>query len=136
MIVIGLDGKEHKFNYSKYKDRENREGKSSHHKEARELLKNLFPFYNAYEEVTLPGKDIMYADFFIPQLSLVVEVHGEQHYSYIPYFHESKADFAKSKKKDKDKIEFCRLNNFCIAVLPYNEKESWSKTISEAMSQS
>lgn len=133
MIVVGLDGKEHKLNYAKYKSRSNRDNKSNLHKECLELLESMLKGYTIYEEITLPGANKLYADFFVPDLSLIIEVHGQQHYEYTPFFHKSKADFYIGKKRDKDKIEFCRLNNLSIAVLPYNEKEKWNQIIVQSM---
>lgn len=133
MIMIGLDGKEYKFNFAKYKSRSNRENKSNLHRECLELLETMLKGYSIYEEVTLPGTNKLYADFFIPDLNLVVEVHGQQHYNYTPFFHKSKADFYLGKKRDKDKIEFCSINNLSIAILPYNEKEKWNQIIIESM---
>ena len=133
MKVMGLDNKEYTFNYTKFHLRSERGGKSSLHNEARELLKEMLVGYSIYEEVTLPGCKTLYADFFVPQIKLVVEVHGEQHYNHIPFFHKTKADFFLGKKRDKNKIEFCRLNEFPIAVLPYNEKDRWNQIIIESM---
>jgi very-short-patch-repair endonuclease len=133
MKVLGLDNKEYTFNYSKFYIRNERDGKSSLHLEARQLLKEMLVGYSIYEEVTLPGCKTLYADFFIPQIRLVVEVHGEQHYKYIPFFHKQKADFFLGKKRDKNKIQFCEINDFSIAILPYNEKDKWNLIILESM---
>ena len=118
--VIGFDGKYHKFNYSKNKARKYRKNKSSYHKEAKEIIKDLWPNHSLYEEVTLPGskrlgrKSLLYADFFLPELTLIIEVHGQQHYEYCPFFHKDKMDFVIAKKRDSDKIEWCDLNEIKI----------------------
>lgn len=133
----GFDGKDHKFNYSKNKSRKSRSNKSSYHKEARLLISSHFNNYSIYEEVTLPGskrlsrKSLLYADFYIPEVALVIEVHGEQHYEYSHFFHKSKYNFFKSKVRDRDKIEWCSLNNIDILILPYNEREKWKQMIME-----
>lgn len=134
MIVTGLDGKEYKFNYSKFKSRRDRGGKSSLHTEARQLLKETFPSHSLYEEVTLPGskkhgKSLLYADFFIPDLNLIVEVHGQQHYEYCHFFHKTKADFFASKQKDNNKKEWALINNMRLVVFPYNERDKWKSMI-------
>ena len=141
MRVVGFDGKDHDFNYTKNKFRRSRSNKSSYHIEARKLLRDYFSDCFIYEEVTLPGskkagrRSLLYADFFIPEAMLIVEVHGEQHYSFSSFFHKSKYDFFKSKKRDKDKIEWCKLNNIDVIVLPYNEREKWKQMISEKRSR-
>ena len=140
--VVGLDGNEHKFNFSKNKSRKHHSKKSSLHKEVRVILQELYPTYSLYEEVTLPGSkklgrsSPLYADFFIPDLMMIVEVHGKQHYSYCSFFHKTKMDFVKSKKRDADKIEWCTLNGIKIAILPYNERKEWKNLILKTQTQS
>jgi len=134
MRVIGFDNKEHPFRYTKNKHRKNRK-KSKHHLEARELIKELFPTNSVYEEPTLPGSkklgrsSYLYADFFIPDYMLIIEVHGRQHYEYTSFFYKNKMDFVKAKQRDRDKIEWCEMNNFKIVILPYNEKDIWKDLI-------
>jgi len=141
IYVVGFDGRDHKFNYTKNKSRKSRSNKSSYHIEARKLLSDYFSYCSVYEEVTLPGskkpsrKSFLYADFFIPEAMLIVEVHGEQHYAFSSFFHKSKYDFFKSKKRDKDKIAWCELNNIEIVVLPYNERDKWKQMIAEKRSR-
>jgi hypothetical protein len=134
MIVVGFDGKLHKFNYLKNKSRKHRSGKSSLHISARELLVEIFPNQRFYEEVTLPGskkngKGLLYADFFLPNKMIIVEVHGKQHYEYTSLFHKSKLDFLKYKNRDKIKKEWCDLNNIMYIELKYNERELWKSQI-------
>jgi hypothetical protein len=139
--VVGFDDKEHKFNYAKNRVRKFLKNKSSLHLLARELIEELFPGLSVYEEVTLPGSkklgrsSLLYADFFIPDSMLVIEVHGRQHYEYCSFFHKDKIDFINAKKRDADKIEWCEMNDIKIAVLPFNEKYKWKNLIQQAMSQ-
>lgn len=136
--VKGFDGKDHLFNFAKNKSRKDRDNKSKYHIEARSLIREVFPMHSIYEEVTLPGSkkygntSLLYADFFIPDLDLIVEVHGEQHYSYSSFFHKSTIDFVMSQKRDRDKIEWCRINNFDIKILPYNERKEWKTILSNS----
>ena len=125
MKVTGFDGREHALTFKRFRGNSGRDNKSSHHIRARELLSELFPYQRIYEEVTLPGSKtistgLLYADFLIPNKYIIVEVHGKQHYEYCSHFHKTKADFMKSRKRDKKKIEWCELNDFTIIVLPYN----------------
>lgn len=139
--VIGFDNKEHKFNFSKNKKRIYNSNKSSLHNKARELIKELFPSLSVYEEVTLPGsksvgrKSLLYADFFVPDAMIIIEVHGKQHYEYCSFFHKDKMDFLRSKKRDADKIEWCNINNIKIVELPYNKEKEWKSLIQQTMSQ-
>lgn len=128
MNVIGLDGKEYKWNFSKYYFRKKRENKSNLHKEARLLIGSIFKHHSVYEEVSLPGTDL-YADFWIPSLKTLIEVHGEQHYIHIPFFHKTKADFLKAQHRDRLKREWCELNSITWIVLPYDLKEAWESLL-------
>ena len=84
--VIGFDQREYQFNFTKHRSRKYNKNKSSFHEKTRELLRELFPKSSIYEEVTLPGSkktgrpNLVYADFFIPEIMLIIEVHGKQHY--------------------------------------------------------
>lgn len=133
--VIGFDNKEHVFNYSKHNKRKYDTNKSSLHIKARELIKELFSQYSVYEEITLPGskravkQSLLFADFYIPDLALVVEVHGQQHYEYSSFFHKSVLHFYQCKKRDKDKIEWCENNGIEVIELPYNRKKEWKEIL-------
>jgi len=134
MKVTGFDGREHALTFKRFRGNSGRDNKSSHHIRARELLSELFPYQRIYEEVTLPGSKtistgLLYADFLIPNKYIIVEVHGKQHYEYCSHFHKTKADFMKSRKRDKKKIEWCELNDFTIIVLPYNKEDQWKNLI-------
>lgn len=139
--VVGFDSKEHVFNFTKNKNRKRRGNKSSYHLSARGLVKALYPTFSLYEEVTLPGSkktgrpSLLFADFFLPELMLVIEVHGEQHYKYISFFHKNKMDFLIAKQRDVDKIEWCQLNGIKIVILPYNEQKQWKNLIQQQVSQ-
>ena len=134
MKVTGFDGREHALTFKRFRGNSGRDNKSSHHIRARELLSELFPYQRIYEEVTLPGSKtistgLLYADFLIPNKYIIVEVHGKQHYEYCSHFHKTKADFMKSRKRDKKKIEWCEFNDFTIIVLPYNKEDQWKNLI-------
>ena len=141
MKVVGFDNKENKYNFRKNKKRRYQENKSSLHSKTRELLKELFPRLSIYEEVTLPGSkrvgrsSLLYADFFIPELMLIVEVHGKQHYEYCSFFHKDVMDFLKSKKRDSDKSDWCLMNDIKIVTLPYNEEKQWKNLIQQVANQ-
>jgi hypothetical protein len=89
--------------------------RSSLHLKARALIKEIFPGELLYEEVSIPGR--LKLDFFLPKLRLAVEVQGEQHFRYNKFFHKNKTLFLKSLRRDKQKKEFCELNQFTLVEL-------------------
>jgi len=135
--VLGLNGREYNLNLSKYDVKANDKRKrSKFHMRAREVLKQIFHSYRILEEVKLPGsteshrKGVLYLDFYIPQIMLAVEVHGQQHYEFNKFFHKNKADFAVAKAKDEDKIQWCELNKIDIVILRYSDTdEQWREQI-------
>lgn len=137
MKVIGINGKEYTWNLTGYDVfNDDKRKRSKFHIRARNLLKELFNSYRILEEVKLPGstelhrKSVLYLDFYIPSIKLAIEVHGQQHYEFCPFFHKSKADFLKSKARDEDKIAWCELNDIRIITLKYTESDDeWKQRI-------
>jgi hypothetical protein len=107
----------------------NDDNRSGLHLSCRILLKGLYPYDNIFEEVIMPDMDLTF-DFVIPLRRLIIEVQGQQHYYYIPYFHKNLGGFTKSKERDNQKIEFCRINNFLYIPLSYRDSyEQWREQI-------
>jgi len=127
MIVIGFDGKEYNWPPNGHITYENELRKrSSPHLRCRKILNELFSASIILEEVPLPGSDKLRADFVIIPNKIVVEVHGEQHYKFIPFFHGTKIKFFEGLSRDKKKIEWCNENNIKVVELPYYESdEQW-----------
>ena len=137
MKATGFSGREYTWNLSKYDVYDNDQKKrSKYHLRARKLLKEIYHSYRILEEVKLPGstashrRSVLYLDFFIPNLRLGIEVHGQQHYEYSPFFHKNKASFLKGQSRDEDKLKWCELNNIELVVLKYSDNEDdWRNTI-------
>lgn len=137
MKVLGINGKEYVWNLTGYDIfGDDSRKRSKYHIKARAILKEIFHSYRILEEVKLPGstllhkKSVLYLDFYIPSIKLGIEVHGQQHYEFSPFFHKSKADFALAKARDEDKIEWCKLNAITLITLKYSESEDeWRQRI-------
>jgi hypothetical protein len=71
------------------------------------------------------------ADFFIPDLSILIEVHGEQHYKFVKRFHKTKAGFKKSQLRDQKKKDWCELNDIIFIELPFDKVDDWPNIIKE-----
>lgn len=135
MKVRGINGKEYIWNLSGYDVfNDDKRKRSKYHVRARNLLKEIFNSYRILEEVKLPGstelhrKSVLYLDFYIPTIKLGIEVHGQQHYEFSQFFHRTKADFLKSKARDEDKIEWCKLNGIRLIVLDYRKTDDEWRT--------
>lgn len=122
MNVVDFDGKEHTISVTKYAFNQ-RESSSKNHKKVREILKGVWPFDKALEEVLLPGcKPPLYVDFLIPNQRIAIEVHGRQHFEFVYHFHKTKANFFKAQARDRKKAEWLKLNDIDLIVL--SDKDS------------
>jgi len=131
MTITGFDGYEHTIKFKK-----SRKGKvSSLHTKAIILLEKKFPYDTIYEEILLPGSSKragdkpQYADIFIPSKKMIVEVHGKQHYEFCMHFHQNKLGFMKAQRRDRDKKEWCQINDIKYVELPYNKIDQWGDLI-------
>jgi hypothetical protein len=111
--------------------------KSSLHDKAKKILDSCFPYDRILEEVTLIGTKsltrggTLRGDFFIPNRNLVIEVHGEQHFKFNSFHFKDKLSFFRAKSRDRDKSEWCEINNIKMIEFNYNEDEDeWRRKIS------
>lgn len=129
MKYIGLDGKEYKINFAHYEHNSNISRKSQYHLAARKLLKELYPANPVFEEIQVPSTRLR-LDFFLPTQHMVVEVHGEQHYTDNSFFYSSVQDFIAARKRDLRKQEWCEMNNLTYIELPYKETiDEWKRRL-------
>ncbi len=73
---------------------------------------------------------LMQFDVIVPKLNLVIEYNGSQHY-FQKY--QSKKDFLKRKRLDKEKIQICKNKNILLIIIKYSKwdglPESYLKII-------
>lgn len=134
MNIVTLDGDTKKWSLLGTISK-NQQNKSSLHIKARDLLVELFPTLQILEEVpaSIRKSEMLYLDFYLPLKKYCIEVHGEQHYKLVSFYHQNLIGFLKSKKRDNDKKEWCELNSIKYIELPYNEDEKkWRERIINA----
>lgn len=134
MNIVTLDGDTKKWSLLGTISK-NQQNKSTLHIKARQLLVELFPTLQMLEEVPAPIRksEILYLDFYLPLKKYCIEVHGEQHYKMVSFYHQNLMGFLKSKKRDNDKKEWCELNSIKYIELPYNESDiEWKERILNA----
>ena len=102
--------------------------RSELHITARSLIREAYPTDQVLEEVPIQGEGL-YGDFYLPLRKKMIEVHGEQHYKYISFFHTNIKGFMESKERDKRKQDWCNINEITLVVLKFNEVESWLSQI-------
>lgn len=79
-------------------------------------------------------KDLHYGyyrfDFFIPNMNIIIECDGEQHFCYSKKFHKKREDFLKSQERDRRKNSYCLANGIKLYRIPFWEFEN-IKTFSD-----
>ena len=79
----------------------------------------LLPNEVILEEFYIPIERL-YLDFFIPRKMLAVEINGEQHEKFVPFFHGTMSNFKESVERDAKKKRWCELNNIRLISLKHN----------------
>jgi very-short-patch-repair endonuclease len=119
---IGLDGKEFRVELMQPKNplRSKEDSKSKFQWETGCALRRVFPRFTILEEFNIPGTRL-HIDFFIPELRIAVEADGAQHNKYSPFFHVTKEGFRRSQARDRNKEEWCKINNIRLIRVKKNE---------------
>lgn len=135
MDIIDLDGNHHNWllrgNMAYATDDK---AKSELHLRARELLKQEFPTLQILEEVSIPLRKgvTLYMDFYLPLKKICCEVHGEQHYKFVQFYHSSLMAFHWAQKRDREKREWCEINGIRYVEFPYDGDEyDWRTALNE-----
>jgi hypothetical protein len=132
MLVKDLDGNNHNWQLTGNMSKGKIVNKSSLHLKARELISLSYPTLQILEEVPiiLKKSETLYLDFYIPLKKTCIEVHGEQHYKFVAFYHSNMINFLKAQNRDREKQEWCELNNIQYIALPYNEDHNeWLERI-------
>lgn len=135
MQVKDLDGASHNWNLTGNMAHGKISNKSALHLGAREIITNHFPTLQILEEVpiTLRKSETLYLDFYLPLKKLCIEVHGEQHYKFVGFYHNNMLAFLKSQKRDREKEEWCEINGIQYIVFPhYEDNNQWLERLKNA----
>jgi hypothetical protein len=128
MLIVDLDNNEHNWTLVGNIAHAKQQNKSSLHLRARTLIGQLYPTLQVLEEISIPLRrsETLYLDFYLPLKKTCIETHGEQHYKFIGHYHHTKLGFLKHQRRDREKAEWCKINNIQYIALPYNETdEEW-----------
>lgn len=60
-------------------------------------------------------------DFYIPSQRAVIEVQGEQHYTYSKFFYKKRSEFTKAQERDRIKISYCLAHGLKMYCIPFWE---------------
>jgi len=89
------------------------------------LLKETFPHNVILKEHYINYKgNRLFFDFYLKDLGIIFEIQGGQHKEFVEHFHQDRAGFFESKKRDSLKIEYTEINKTPFVVIDYDEKIS------------
>ena len=127
MFVEDLDGNTRNWKVKGKEVTLDKRPRSGLHKAAREIIKNRFPTLLVLEEVPIQPRprQTLYLDFYMPLRKLAIEVHGQQHYKFSSLFHSSASEFLQQKKNDRDKAEWCYINDIELIIMPFDKQDEW-----------
>jgi very-short-patch-repair endonuclease len=92
-----------------------------------DLLVKTFPHSIVKKEYYIKYKgQKLFFDFFVKEIELLVEVQGQQHYSFISHFHEDRRSFLSQKHRDNLKKEFVD-NHPSLILMCINYDEEYDK---------
>jgi hypothetical protein len=85
------------------------------------FLKKYWSGDVVFEELKIVGTR-MSLDFYNANKKIAIEVQGDQHIKYVPFFHGTRNNYLKQIKRDFKKIEFCEMNNIkLVEIYPTDE---------------
>lgn len=132
MNVIDLDNNTSSWHLTGHISKGRLTNKSSLHLATRKLLVETYPTLQILEEVPIQVRrsETLYLDFYLPLIKLCIEVHGEQHFKFVPFYHNSGLNFLKAKRRDEDKKAWCEKNNIRYVMFAYDESyEVWKSKL-------
>jgi len=94
--------------------------------QAKQFLKNFWSRKVVFEEFPVAGTKLS-LDIFNANDGIAIEVQGQQHTKYTPFFHgKNKINYIDQLRRDKLKLEFCEINNIKLVEIYYDDKISES----------
>lgn len=63
-------------------------------------------------------------DFYLPDLNILLEGDGAQHYQFTPIFHKKRSDFTKAQERDRIKNSYALSHNIKLYRIPYWDLEN------------
>jgi hypothetical protein len=91
----------------------------------------LMPYWKGdvvFEELKIVGTRLS-LDFYNANKKVAIEVQGQQHFKYVPFFHNTRGSYLKQIKRDVKKSDFCEINK--IHLVEIYPTDSLSKELFE-----
>ena len=90
-------------------------------KKVKDFLYSYWSKKVVFEEFPVAGTKLSF-DIFNASEKIAVEVQGQQHTRYTPFFHgKYKYNFIDQLKRDQHKLDFCKLNEINLVEVYYDD---------------
>ena len=99
----------------------NAASKSKFQRRVKIFLKTYWVNDVVFEEFPVSGTRLS-VDFYNANKNIAVEAQGDQHIKYVPFFHQNKGNYLHQLRKDRQKEEFCKLNDITLVEI-FQEEE-------------
>lgn len=118
MKFITLGGAERSlFNVKKYLIDWGAKSKSKRQRKVKKYLSKYWGNHIVFEEFPVAGSRLS-LDFFNATKRIAIEVQGEQHTKYVPFFHgNNKINYLAQLKRDQQKCKFCEVNKIHLVEI-------------------
>ena len=95
------------------------EHKSQFHKSVVTFIKDNFSLFKVIQEFPIKiDHHNLFVDICITSpIKLIIEINPRQHYEFIPYFHQTQANFKHSQMLDVMKIKWAEMNGYSVLIL-------------------
>jgi len=100
--------------------------RSKFQKRVKDFLVDYWKNDVVFEEFPVPGTRLS-IDFYNANKNIAIEVQGDQHIKFVPHFHRRQGNYLHQLRKDRQKEEFCELNN--IKLVEIFQKEEINKEL-------
>jgi len=127
MKLFTVNGRLQNKNVSKYLIDWDGKCKSKIQFKVKSFLKEFWGCHVVYEEFPVFGSRLK-VDFVNVTKYIAIEVQGQQHTSYNKFFHGSRTGYWKSIKRDVQKENWLKYNNFEYIEINYDEIDKLSKS--------
>lgn len=85
------------------------------------FLKKYWENKIIFEEFPVAGTKLSF-DFYNANEKIAIEVQGQQHTKYVPFFHgKYKINYIDQLRRDKQKLDFCELNSIKLVEVYYSD---------------
>jgi hypothetical protein len=85
------------------------------------FLKKYWKGDVVFEELKIVGTRLS-LDFYNANKKIAIEVQGEQHFKFVPFFHGNRNTYLKQIKRDVKKIDFCNINDIKLVEIYPNDE--------------